>query len=165
MNELLFFDPRDAKTEFLSNLCRAEFVLEGAHWPTVEHYYQAQKFVDAAYVERMRLAATPRAAKNLGQTRDLLVRADWDSHRMTAMLRALVAKFTQHESLQQKLLETGDAILVEASPHDGFWGALRARRGFLRRLSALPSGDTWPHAVEMPISISPSRMSSVRVNI
>ena len=28
---------------------------------------------------------------------------------------------------------------------------LRARRGFLRGLRALPRGDTWPHVVEMPI--------------
>ncbi len=129
MNELLFLDPRDAETGFLSNFYRAEFVLNGAHWPTVEHYYQAQKFTDAAYAERIRLAATPRAAKNLGQTRDVPVRTDWDSHRMTTMLRALAAKFTQHESLQQKLLATGDATLVEASPHDSFWGVGPDNRG------------------------------------
>ena len=103
MKELLFLDPRDAETGFLSNFHHAEFMLNGAHWPTVEHYYQAQKFTDAAYVEHIRLAATPRAAKNPGQTRDVPVRADWDSQRMTAMLRALVAKFIQHESRQQKL--------------------------------------------------------------
>jgi hypothetical protein len=28
---------------------------------------------------------------------------------------------------------------------------LRAWRGFVRALRALPRGDTWPHAVEMPI--------------
>ncbi len=30
-------------------------------------------------------------------------------------------------------------------------GRTRARRGFLRGLRALPRGDIWPHAVEMPI--------------
>ena len=31
---------------------------------------------------------------------------------------------------------------------------LRARPGFLCGLRALPRGDTWPHAVEMPIRYS-----------
>lgn len=122
MTELQFFDARDATTGFLSNFCRSEFALDGASWPTVEHYYQAQKFQDDVHVERIRQAATPRDAKNMGQARDVTMRADWGTHRMTAMLRALTAKFTQHVLLQQKLMMTGDVILVEASPHDGFWG-------------------------------------------
>ncbi len=129
MNELFFLDPRDVETGFLSNFYRAEFMLDGAPWSTVEHYYQAQKFADPAYVECIRLAATPRAAKNLGQARDVSVRDDWNTYRMTAMLHALTAKFTQHESLRQKLLATGEAILVEASPHDGFWGDGSDSRG------------------------------------
>ncbi len=39
-----FHDPRDPETGFLSNFHRAGFTLDGAEWPTVEYYYQAQKF-------------------------------------------------------------------------------------------------------------------------
>ena len=39
-----------------------------------------------------------------------------------AVMCALTAILTQLHSLQQKLLATGDAILVEASPHDRPWG-------------------------------------------
>ena len=122
MSTLSFFDPSDIESGFLSNFYRSEVKLDGTIWPTVEHYYQAQKFQDAAQVERIRQASTPRHAKNLGQARDVTLREDWGTHRMTAMLRALTAKFTQHVLLQQKLMMTGDAILVEASPHDSFWG-------------------------------------------
>lgn len=122
MSTLSFFDPSDIESGFLSNFYRSEVKLDGTIWPTVEHYYQAQKFQDAAQVERIRQASTPRHAKNLGKARDVTLREDWGTHRMTAMLRALTAKFTQHVLLQQKLMMTGDAILVEASPHDSFWG-------------------------------------------
>lgn len=37
------------------------------------------------------------------------------------MLEALIAKFSEPEK-QTKLLSTGNAILVEDSPHDQFWG-------------------------------------------
>jgi N-glycosidase YbiA len=135
MLELRFYDPRDPATGFLSNFYRAPFQLDGFVWQTVEHYYQAQKFEDAAYCERIRLAISPREAKNLGQSRDMPVRADWESRRMTAMLQALVAKFTQNADLQNMLLtiandefikgahrDTNDITFVEASPQDDFWG-------------------------------------------
>ncbi len=33
-----------------------------------------------------------------------------------------MAKFKQHSDLREKLLQTGEAILVEQSPTDSFWG-------------------------------------------
>ena len=39
------------------------------------------------------------------------------------MQRGLVAKFTQHEALKNLLLGTNDAILIESSPVDKFWGS------------------------------------------
>lgn len=39
------------------------------------------------------------------------------------MLAALRAKFLQHAGPAAMLLATGDAGLVEGSPHDLFWGA------------------------------------------
>ena len=135
MQELRFYDPRDPATGFLSNFYRAPFQLDGKEWPTVEHYYQAQKFEDVAYGERIRLAATPREAKNLGKTPDLTMRQDWETYRMTAMLQALLAKFTQNAELQTMLLsigddgtnigayrDTNDIVFVEVSPQDHFWG-------------------------------------------
>lgn len=38
------------------------------------------------------------------------------------MLTAVRAKFTQHEDLKQVLLSTGDAILVEHTSNDRYWG-------------------------------------------
>jgi ribA/ribD-fused uncharacterized protein len=38
------------------------------------------------------------------------------------MREALFAKFTQHEELKAILLETGDAILVEHTEKDSYWG-------------------------------------------
>lgn len=35
---------------------------------------------------------------------------------------AVTAKFTQHEKLKRRLLDTGDAILIENTKKDYFWG-------------------------------------------
>ena len=37
-------------------------------------------------------------------------------------MRALISKFTQHEDLRRKLLDTGDAKLVEHTTRDRYWG-------------------------------------------
>jgi len=44
------------------------FMLDGARWPSVEHCYQAQKFEDEAFRERIRLWHTPREAKKSGRS-------------------------------------------------------------------------------------------------
>ena len=38
------------------------------------------------------------------------------------MFQGLKAKFTQHEDLREKLLSTGDAIIVEHTKKDTYWG-------------------------------------------
>ena len=38
------------------------------------------------------------------------------------MLLALKAKFSQHQDLKEQLLSTGDAMLVEHTTNDKYWG-------------------------------------------
>lgn len=46
----------------------------------------------------------------------------WLQHRWDIVVRGNAAKFGQHEALKAFLLQTGDRILVEASPFDHIWG-------------------------------------------
>lgn len=89
----------------------------------MEHYYQAQKFVDSKFQDDIRQAATPYAAKRLGQTRKLAkLRSDWEHVKEDVMREALKAKFAAHPHLVDLLMQTKDAVLVEASPFDSYWG-------------------------------------------
>ena len=45
------------------------------------------------------------------------------------MEKAVRAKFTQHRSLQKKLISTGNKRLVEDSPKDYYWGIGKKRTG------------------------------------
>ena len=47
----------------LSNFSRHGFQLDGMHWLTVEHYFQAQKFPGTEQARLIQQAATPREAK------------------------------------------------------------------------------------------------------
>jgi ribA/ribD-fused uncharacterized protein len=121
MEATRFFDPRDPETGFLSNFYTAAFTLDSLAWPTVEHYFQAQKFVGTPWANAIRHAATPRQAKEMGRSTDHPIRPDWETVRERVMLHALVAKFVQNPELALRLLTTRYR-LVEASPDDAWWG-------------------------------------------
>jgi predicted NAD-dependent protein-ADP-ribosyltransferase YbiA (DUF1768 family) len=57
----------------------------------------------------------------------LQIRSDWKEAMEEVMRKALWAKFTQHQSLRELLLSTKDAVIIEDSPFDGYWG--RGRDG------------------------------------
>ncbi len=114
---------------WLSNYHVCDIELDGRSWKSTEHYYQAQKAIDEEMKEAIRCAPTPDDAKKLGNSETLKVRDDWPIHRIVAMRRALEAKFLQHKDLLALLFDTGDALLVEDSATDFYWGQGDDRSG------------------------------------
>jgi ribA/ribD-fused uncharacterized protein len=105
-----------------SNFSRHPIVLMGKRWPTSEHFFQAQKFAGTAHEEEVRQAKTPTLAARLGRDRKRPLRRDWEAVKDQVMLEAVRAKFSQHEELRAILLGTGDALLVEHTENDSYWG-------------------------------------------
>lgn len=107
--------------EFSNFSCHSIF-LQNRIWPTVEHFYQAQKFDNPENQEYIRCCATPILAKRTAYDLAHQHRPDWVSIRENIMLTALRAKFKQHPDLSKKLLSTGDRYLMEFTDSDEFWG-------------------------------------------
>jgi ribA/ribD-fused uncharacterized protein len=128
MKTIYFYSWAKKYFEF-SNFSLHPIVINGKEYKTNEHYFQSVKFINPVYQEKVRLVPTPKEAKILGGNRNYPIHPDWDSKRIEVMKQAVWAKFTQHEDLKQLLLSTGDAILVEDSPKDIFWGVGRTRTG------------------------------------
>jgi ribA/ribD-fused uncharacterized protein len=105
-----------------SNFAHYPIRLSGGLWPTVEHYFQAQKFPDTDYEEAIRQAKSPAKAKAMGRSRKYRLRRDWETVKDGIMREAVLAKFTQHAEIRAVLLATGDAVIVEDSPTDAYWG-------------------------------------------
>lgn len=116
-----FYVPSD-EYGFLCNFSAHGFVIGGVYWRTAEHFFQAQKFLDTEYAERIRAVRTPGEAKNLGRTRKIPIRTDWENVKVDVMRQAVLAKFTTHEELRERLLATGNQEIVENAPGDTFWG-------------------------------------------
>jgi ribA/ribD-fused uncharacterized protein len=133
--EPIYFYTRSMPYFELSNFCPPGLEADGVYWPTVEHYFHAQKFLDSSFRERIRRAASPKDARELGRSRKYPIRRDWDAVRESVMLYALRRKFSKGPP-RELLLRTDGHPLVEASPVDYFWGAGQDGSG-LNRLGKL----------------------------
>lgn len=115
--------------EKLGSTSAHPFTLEDKEWQTAEHYYQAMKFDNEAYQEKIRLSPDIKSAKKLGGTRFKRRRKDWKKVKTTIMTRAVYTKCRTYSDISQKLLDTENKKLVENSQYDYFWGCGRDRRG------------------------------------
>jgi ribA/ribD-fused uncharacterized protein len=128
MEEIKFYNEYEA-FGFLSNYYPVIIKIDGITYKSVEHYYQSQKTLDREWIQKITIAETCDEAKKTGNSEDLPRRPDWDTWKLTAMRQGLRAKFTQHQELQEQLLNTGNALLLENSETDYFWGIGREGTG------------------------------------
>lgn len=111
---------------FLSNFSLDTMHVPGdtrwsGEWRTAEHLFQAMKTRDPSEIDRVRSATTPGIAKRLG--RKVALRSDWDEVRIPSMQMVILCKFKYGSLLAERLLNTGEAQLVEGNTWgDTFWG-------------------------------------------
>jgi ribA/ribD-fused uncharacterized protein len=128
--EFLFFWGQTAKDQrigkhVLSQWWPATFSVDGRTYATAEHYMMAQKaelFGDQETLAAILSSSSPSQAKNLGRRVRGFDEEHWIAHRFETAVRGNLAKFGQSPELEDWLLATGDAVLVEASPVDRIWG-------------------------------------------
>jgi hypothetical protein len=120
--EIRFYLQREKPYGCFSNFSAHDFEVDGAWWPTSEHYFQAQKFPNTTYAEQIRTAKSPMIAARLGRSRKQPIRADWADVKDEVMRRAVLYKFRANPDIKEVLISTGDAILIEDTSEDYYWG-------------------------------------------
>jgi len=128
---IYFYSANEPFNEF-SNFSRYGIEMAGLWWPTVEHYFQAQKFEDAEYQERIRNAHDPKTAADLGRSRSMPLRPGWEQRKDDVMMRAVLKKFQTHDILKSLLLSTGERVIIENAPGDFYWGCGKDGSGLNR---------------------------------
>lgn len=103
----------------------ADFEEGGITYKTAEHYMMAGKaklFNDMDVFEKILSKTSPKDVKDLGrQIRNFDVTA-WDEQKYRIVEQGNYLKFSQNQNLKQFLIQTGNKVLVEASPVDPVWG-------------------------------------------
>lgn len=128
--DFLFFWGHKARNEplgkhVLSQWWPAPFAIGDQLYPTAEHYMMVEKarlFGDEEILSKILSTNDPAAAKALGRKVKLFDPHRWEQHAILAVTRGNEAKFQQNSELGAWLRQTGDAVLVEASPVDAIWG-------------------------------------------
>lgn len=85
-------------------------------------YFKAKTFNDHEIAMEIARCNDPKIAKELGRKVKLFDNTTWDKVKHLIMETVLYAKFEQNPELKEKLLQTGNKILVEASAKDTIWG-------------------------------------------
>jgi len=154
--DVVYFYDEKAENGLFSNFYECseknslKLIINGKSWKTVEHFFQASKFLGSnetpksrEYSELIRNASTANIAKILAGQKlgggypwrtklnpviteflnyHVTLRPDWDSVKETIMKEVIVAKFTQNVELKASLLATGNKLLVEHTTRDSYWG-------------------------------------------
>lgn len=108
-----------------SNWYMMPFVHRGKQYNCGEQYMMYQKailFKDYDVAEMILEQRDPRKQKFLGRQVRNFVESEWNAVCKPTMVEGLTSKFRQDTYSLNTLLDTGDTIIVEASPTDRIWG-------------------------------------------
>jgi len=101
------------------------FKVENSLYHTAEHWMMARKallFNDTTAYSKILDTLKPGAAKDLGRKVKGFDLAKWEAMAYDIVVDGNFHKFSQNELLKEFLVNTGNKIIVEASPVDFIWG-------------------------------------------
>lgn len=106
-----------------SNFSAHQVVYLDVTYPTAEHAFHAQKFVDADVRERIQQCGSPLEAWQLGTTLKDEQRPDWNEVKVSVLTDIVRQKAAQHSEVRDALIASGGEEILEVNPHDSFWGS------------------------------------------
>lgn len=101
------------------------FIIEDTVYNCCEKYMMLQKanyFNDKEIANLIINTNDPKEHKKLGRLVKNFDKKKWDNIADFIVYKANYAKFSQNQHLKNKLLNTGNKIIVECSPYDTIWG-------------------------------------------
>lgn len=101
------------------------FIIEGVKYNRAEQFMMAMKattFQDDFCLRKILESDNPSEQKKYGRMVRNYNDEQWTKVRYNFVVQGNYAKFSQNQDLKKILLDTGNKILVEASPYDKIWG-------------------------------------------
>lgn len=102
-----------------------KFIIDGIEYNCAEQYMMAEKariFQDYEIEKKILQEKFPKEQKNLGRQVKKFDVEIWVDKCELVVYNGNMAKFSQNQDLLEKLMNTGNRQLVEASPYDKIWG-------------------------------------------
>ncbi len=133
---------------------KSNFNIGGVDYNCAEQYMMASKarlFIDVRAEHAIMASKDPEQQKFFGRGVHNFNVDKWNKVCKRIVFEANQAKFSQDEDLKQLLLDTGDRILVEASPLDKIWGIGLAKEDPLALDQNQWKGTNWLGEVLMQV--------------
>lgn len=162
-------DPGNENREFSQWYQGKPFGINGRTYYTAEQYMMSEKalmFNDFDKYVRIMNSKDPQVCKQIG--RELIVGFDgkrWGRAAREVVFRGNLGKFQSDASLMDKLLSTGDAVLVEASPLDNIYGAGLTREELLNHDGTLKVHPKDWHTKKKPTEQSESKLGFILMGL
>lgn len=127
---LLFWGHQPNEDGSLSKSCFSQwwiapFEVDGIACKTAEHWMMAEKarlFNDEDSRQQIITSDTPAEAKKKGRLIRDFDPTTWDKEKFDIVVLGNFHKFSKNTQLASFLLDTGNKVIVEASPLDNIWG-------------------------------------------
>ena len=127
---LFFWGHNPKHNEEIGKYCFSQwfelpFLVDGVEYKTTEHWMMANKallFDERALASQIINSVKPGEAKALGRQVRNFDELIWDQNKFEIVKKGNIHKFNQHPRYAEFLINTGNRILVEASPVDTIWG-------------------------------------------
>ncbi len=124
MNIVCFHNP-DEENGYLSNWYLSEFEVGNIRFSSMEQYMMYQKavcFDDDEVAGKILMTDDVEHIKELGRLVTNFNENIWNGKRQIIVYEGLLAKFSQNETLCDRLKATGDSVLAECAVKDKIWG-------------------------------------------
>jgi hypothetical protein len=125
----IYFYPGTGKFGYMSNFYKCEFKESGSNiiFNCSEQYYMYKKCLlfepdNLDLQENILNETSPTNIKKLGRSVKNFDSDKWDKYKVKIMMKGIYLKFKQNKKIRDKLLETNNKLLYEASPTDRIWG-------------------------------------------
>jgi ribA/ribD-fused uncharacterized protein len=118
------------------------FIVDGIKYTSAEQYMMYSKailFGDTKIAFQIMITDLPKEQKALGRQVANFDEVKWNKVARYVVYRANYAKYSQNLDMLVKLFDTGDSLMVEASPYDKVWGI-----GLTAEQAALIPYKDWP---------------------
>ena len=117
---------------FLSNFYDCEVMYEGLMYHNSEAAFQSAKIkldTEEATISARKPFTAMAAGASKRAGRRVEIRPDWETVKNNVMYEVLKDKFNRNSELKEKLLNTGEAILIEGNTwHDNYWGDCKCEK-------------------------------------
>lgn len=117
--------PDDIFITYFSGYSAHTVEYNGVLYPTVEHAYHCQRYIDPKIIEKIKTARSPFKAWEVSQKYKSQQVPDFNERKVEILTEINRTKLKQHEDIKKAIIDSGNVPIIKhittGPKADGFW--------------------------------------------